>query len=91
MAVQVFQNQQALLCLTFSVLLAAAFCVACCCCCSPCSEAEVLSLFAAIVRKLKGLMEPEVPKVRQGGRWKEGGLCSGGDCRCGASAAVCLL
>eukprot|EP00882_Tetradesmus_deserticola_P001199 GHRQ01001297.1.p1 GENE.GHRQ01001297.1~~GHRQ01001297.1.p1 ORF type:complete len:1084 (+),score=646.45 GHRQ01001297.1:232-3483(+) len=26
-------------------------------------EAEVLSLFAAIVRKLKALMEPEVPKV----------------------------
>jgi hypothetical protein len=34
---------------------------------SACSEAEVLSLFAAIVRKLKGLMEPEVPKVRAGG------------------------
>lgn len=29
-----------------------------------CSEPEVLSLFAAIVRKLKAAMEPEVPKVR---------------------------
>lgn len=36
-------------------------------CCLPWrvlrSDAEVLSLFAAIINKLQGLMEPEVPRV----------------------------
>lgn len=34
-------------------------CVACACC----SDAEVLSLMAAIINKLRNLMEPEVPRV----------------------------
>jgi exportin-1 len=30
---------------------------------SPCRDAEVLSLFAAIITKLRELMAPEVPRV----------------------------